>query len=192
MNLGENIYKYRTQRNMSQGDLADALDVSRQSVSKWENNNAVPELDKTVKMAELFGITIDELVAGRKPEPVIVTVPAPAAPAPKTVTIRLVLGIFFFATAGITVIFSIFFAHSLAFYISEGFLLALEFILAGLMCLFPKSWDAHSLCWYASILMFPFTVYFDFITYWGFVLSPQNIILLIACRLWRKRLDTGN
>jgi len=62
MNLGENIYKYRTQRNMSQGDLADALDVSRQSVSKWENNNAVPELDKLVKMAELFGVSLDELV----------------------------------------------------------------------------------------------------------------------------------
>lgn len=62
MNLGKNIYKYRTQKNMSQGDLAEALDVSRQSVSKWENNNAVPELDKLMKIAELFGISLDELV----------------------------------------------------------------------------------------------------------------------------------
>ena len=66
MNLGENIYSFRTQKNMSQGDLADALDVSRQSVSKWENNNAVPDLDKLIKMSELFGITLDELV-GKKP-----------------------------------------------------------------------------------------------------------------------------
>ena len=36
MNLGENIYRLRTEKNMSQGDLADALEVSRQSVSKWE------------------------------------------------------------------------------------------------------------------------------------------------------------
>ena len=35
MNLGENIYRFRTEKNMSQGDLADALEVSRQSVSKW-------------------------------------------------------------------------------------------------------------------------------------------------------------
>lgn len=62
MNLGENIYRFRTKMNMSQGDLANALDVSRQSVSKWENNSAVPELDKLIKMSEIFGISIDELV----------------------------------------------------------------------------------------------------------------------------------
>ena len=64
MNLGENIYRLRTERNLSQGDFADALEVSRQSVSKWENNSAVPELEKLMKMAELFGITLDELVSG--------------------------------------------------------------------------------------------------------------------------------
>ncbi len=68
MNLGENIYKFRTGKNMSQGDLAEQLEVSRQSVSKWENNSAVPELDKLLKMAELFGITIDELVTGTEQE----------------------------------------------------------------------------------------------------------------------------
>lgn len=62
MNLGENIYRLRTEKNMSQGDLADALDVSRQSVSKWENNSATPELEKLIKMSELFGVTLDELV----------------------------------------------------------------------------------------------------------------------------------
>lgn len=44
MNLGERIYKLRSVKNLSQGDLAEILDVSRQSISKWENNNAVPEL----------------------------------------------------------------------------------------------------------------------------------------------------
>ena len=57
MNLGETIYRLRTERNLSQGDLADALDVSRQSVSKWENNSAVPELEKLIKMAQIFGIS---------------------------------------------------------------------------------------------------------------------------------------
>lgn len=66
MNLGENIYRLRTEKNMSQGDLAEALDVSRQSVSKWENNSAVPELEKLVKMAALFGTTLDTLV-GQEP-----------------------------------------------------------------------------------------------------------------------------
>lgn len=64
MNLGESIYRLRTEKNMSQGDLADSLGVSRQSVSKWENGNSTPDLDKLVKMAKLFGVTLDELVSG--------------------------------------------------------------------------------------------------------------------------------
>lgn len=65
MNLGENIYRFRAERNMSQSDLADALDVSRQSVSKWENNSATPELEKLIRMTQIFGVTLDEL-AGLK------------------------------------------------------------------------------------------------------------------------------
>lgn len=47
---------------MSQGDLAEKLDVSRQSVSKWETGASVPELDKLIMMSKLFNITLDELV----------------------------------------------------------------------------------------------------------------------------------
>lgn len=62
MNLGEKIYQYRSAKNLSQGDLADMLEVSRQSVSKWENGAATPDLDKIIKLSEIFGVTIDELV----------------------------------------------------------------------------------------------------------------------------------
>ncbi len=61
MNLGEKIYQLRTEKNLSQGDLADKLDVSRQSVSKWENNTAVPDLDKLIKLCDIFEISLDEL-----------------------------------------------------------------------------------------------------------------------------------
>ena len=64
MTLGENIVRLRTQRNWSQGDLADALGISRQSVSKWETDASIPELDKLLKLSELFGVTLDELVRG--------------------------------------------------------------------------------------------------------------------------------
>ena len=74
MNLGETIYRLRTKAGMSQDALAGALDVSRQSVSKWENNAAVPELEKLMKLSEIFGVTLDELVGRDAP------VPAPAAP----------------------------------------------------------------------------------------------------------------
>ena len=62
MNLSEKILKLRTARNMSQGDLAEALDVSRQSVSKWETGQSMPDLDKIIKLADLFEISVDELV----------------------------------------------------------------------------------------------------------------------------------
>ena len=64
MNLGEQIYKLRTGKNLSQGDLAGELDVSRQSISKWENNVTVPEVDKLVKMSELFVVSLDAFVRG--------------------------------------------------------------------------------------------------------------------------------
>ena len=62
MNLSEKILKLRTARNMSQGDLAEALDVSRQSVSKWETGQSVPDVDKLVRLADLFGVTTDYLL----------------------------------------------------------------------------------------------------------------------------------
>ena len=75
MNLGETIYRLRTKAGMSQDALAGALEVSRQSVSKWENNAAVPELDKLIKLSEVFGVTLDELVGREAPTP-----PPPPAP----------------------------------------------------------------------------------------------------------------
>ncbi|MBQ3499934.1 MAG: helix-turn-helix transcriptional regulator, partial [Oscillospiraceae bacterium] len=62
MTIGEKIYRLRTEKNLSQGDLAEILEVSRQSISKWENGGATPDLDKIIKLSEVFGITIDELV----------------------------------------------------------------------------------------------------------------------------------
>ena len=66
--LGQRIYKYRTERGLSQLELSELLDVSRQSISKWETDVAVPELSKLVKMAEVFGISLDALVLGKDDE----------------------------------------------------------------------------------------------------------------------------
>ncbi len=65
MNLAEKIYELRTMQNLSQGDLADLLGVSRQSVSKWETGTSVPDLDKLIKLSEVFHVTLDELVLDR-------------------------------------------------------------------------------------------------------------------------------
>ena len=66
--LGERIYKFRAARGLSQLELSELLDVSRQSISKWETDVAVPELSKLVKMAEIFEVSLDTLVLGKESE----------------------------------------------------------------------------------------------------------------------------
>lgn len=68
MTLGERICQYRIERRLSQQEVAEKLEVSRQSVSKWETDGAVPELDKLVKLCELFEVSLDELVRGDEPK----------------------------------------------------------------------------------------------------------------------------
>ncbi len=62
MILAEKIMKYRKENGWSQEDLAAQLGVSRQSVSKWESTASIPDLDKILKMSELFGVSTDYLL----------------------------------------------------------------------------------------------------------------------------------
>ena len=64
MTFGERLTELRKEKHWSQDALAEMLSISRQSVSKWENNSSVPDLDKLVKLSALFGVTLDELVRG--------------------------------------------------------------------------------------------------------------------------------
>ena len=76
MTLAEKILSLRTERGMSQDDLAEKLEVSRQSVSKWETAQSTPDLDKIIKLADLFGVSVDQLVReGERPQP-----PEPSPP----------------------------------------------------------------------------------------------------------------
>lgn len=133
MNLGESIYQLRTARNMSQGDLADALDVSRQSVSKWENNMAVPELDKLVKMSELFGVSLDTLVHGTASADGTTDIPqAPnktKASAENPLPPRKIAGIILFCMAFLTELVCTALGGML-----EGLVFASPFLLCGIIC----------------------------------------------------------
>ncbi|MBR4223880.1 MAG: helix-turn-helix domain-containing protein [Oscillospiraceae bacterium] len=59
--FGENLYQLRKFHSMTQEDIADALGVSRQAVAKWECGDTVPDLDKCKILADLFGVSLDEL-----------------------------------------------------------------------------------------------------------------------------------
>lgn len=62
MILAEKIIALRKRMNWSQEELAEKLDVSRQSVSKWEVGATIPDLDKILKLSELFGVSTDYLL----------------------------------------------------------------------------------------------------------------------------------
>lgn len=92
--LGERIYQERTARRLSQTELAEALEVSRQSVSKWETNASVPDLDKLVRMCELFGVSMDSLVRGMEPQEPKDNPPEAAAPQKECgLNVRIILGL---------------------------------------------------------------------------------------------------
>ena len=61
MNIAENIKMLRKQHNLSQEQLAEKLNVSRQSVSKWESGLAYPEMDKVLQICKMFNVNIDDL-----------------------------------------------------------------------------------------------------------------------------------
>ena len=62
MTIGEKICKLRVEEGISQEQLAERLGVSRQSVSKWEMNQALPQMDKVLLLCELFSVSCDELL----------------------------------------------------------------------------------------------------------------------------------
>jgi len=68
MTLGESINYYRKRAGLSQEELAQRVGVSRQAVSKWELDEATPEVGKLMALAAAFGVTTDQLLSGERPQ----------------------------------------------------------------------------------------------------------------------------
>lgn len=64
MTTGQRLLALRTRAGLSQEALAERLGVSRQSISKWETDGSIPDLDNLVRLSEIFGVTLDALVKG--------------------------------------------------------------------------------------------------------------------------------
>ncbi len=67
MNYGQIFKEYRTEKKLSQRDLAQATGISQQAISFWEQDKRTPNMDDCIKLADFYGVTLDELV-GRTPK----------------------------------------------------------------------------------------------------------------------------
>lgn len=62
MTLGNNIQRMRKEANLSQEDLAEKFNVSRQTISNWENGKSYPDLETVVNISDSFNISLDILL----------------------------------------------------------------------------------------------------------------------------------
>lgn len=66
MEFNNRLYQLRKQKGLSQEELASRLNVSRQTVSKWEVGDSTPDMEKLVAMSALFDVSLDQLVLGKE------------------------------------------------------------------------------------------------------------------------------
>lgn len=191
MSLGQTISRLRTERRLTQDDLADRLEVSRQSVSKWETDASVPELEKLVRMADLFGVSLDELVRGK--------IEAPAKPAdqsepsapehankkarPRNIPLgRLVLGGVLLVVGVLGVLLLLLFAGL------DGLLFGLMFLspllLCGIICLNVRR---RAGLWCAWAVYIPQQLYWTYatgitwrLTFWTMQFTPEMNYMRLA------------
>ena len=69
--VGKNIKKYRSEKGMTQDELAEVLCVTRQAVSNWENEKTQPDIETLNRISETLGVTMEELIYGQAREPVV-------------------------------------------------------------------------------------------------------------------------
>lgn len=86
MALPEKLYTLRKKSGLSQEQLAEALNVSRQAISKWEGGSAMPESDKLLALSNYFGVSLDYLLKDGAPDAALIvygvlSILAPSVPA---------------------------------------------------------------------------------------------------------------
>lgn len=190
MTLGERIYAQRTAHNLSQSELAERLAVSRQSVSKWETDASIPDLDKLVKMCDVFGISLDQLVRGKEPIPPAaaeaqaspLTSVQQVPPAKGGVTVRTVVGLMLLFLGMLVVLLCVLFRGAPL----SGLILSSPFLLCGAVCLLCKRHPALVCGWIVWGLATAYLRYGTGIRFW-WVFYPwiyRQEMLLHALIAW--------
>ncbi len=210
MTMGERICIQRTAHNLSQSDLAERLGVSRQSVSKWETDASVPDLDKLVKMCDVFEVTLDQLVRGKEGDS---SAAAEAHAAPQTsvqwdtaaksgMTVRITVGLMLLFLGVLVFLLWVLFRGAPL----NGLILASPFLLCGTVCLLCKRHPALVCGWivwglvtaylrYGTGIRFWWVFYpwiyrqemlFHAITAWGEALTFSALLSRSLWLVWRR------
>ena len=87
--LGKRIAEYRREKGLKQEELADALGISAQAVSKWENDVSCPDILLLVDLAEQLGVTVDELLRGKKRDTTVEYFPEAERKAPESLILSI-------------------------------------------------------------------------------------------------------
>lgn len=143
MSLGNNIYTLRAKADLSQEELAAKLGVSRQSVSKWETDASVPDVDKLIQLSKIFEITLDELVNGEAPPQQQADIIRPEATQIENGSVvkdssfksRKIVGAVLIGVSLFTVFLSLIFMSDLTPFIIG---LSVYFLLCGIICVIMK------------------------------------------------------
>ena len=182
MSLGERIYKLRTEKNLSQGDLAERLEVSRQSVSKWENSNAVPDLEKIIALSEIFEVSLDELVKGETTKVENKDAMQHDWQVSYTTNVentfppRKIAGIILFCMGFFVLLFCTLLGGALS-----GLVFCLPFIICGIICFVFKT-NAGLWCAWAVYVML------DIFTHYAMGISRSAVMLT---HLWTSEMNFG-
>ena len=148
MTLGERIRSLRMEQNLSQESLADSLAVSRQSVSKWETDASVPDLEKLIKMSDLFGVSLDTLIRGVADKPQQNAAVHEVPNRKPQLQVRTIIGIVLLSMAFITFWIGLLLDGSLLF----GLVFGAPLALCGVICLTVR-WHPGLFCaWLLSLL----------------------------------------
>ena len=143
MSLGSNIYDLRAKADLSQEELAAKLGVSRQSVSKWETDASVPDVDKLIQLSKVFEVTLDELVNGEAPPQQQADIPIQEATKVENIVAvkspqlrtRKIVGAVLIGVSLLAAFLSLIFPNDL---IGIVLYFSLYFLLCGLLCLSVK------------------------------------------------------
>lgn len=154
MTFGKRLYQLRKEKNLSQEELAEQLNVSRQSVSRWENGTASPGFDKMIQLSEIFGVTTDHLLKGREP--------SNTAPVTVRTPLNRIIGCVLLVLGALTGLYGLLHGSYFDYYL----LLTLPFLLCGGLCLFCKN-HIPLYCLWTVYYCITFFLYLSFNWHWG-------------------------